>query len=560
MWALLNNCLELLSIGALLLFAGLVVAVGSIRAVLLARRAKSETTGSGFQPATLRWQHALMFPVIGSIMLATLYLAFSYIQHFLILYIVFAATAAIAFTCMPICANGSDSQRAGVRVSADQNDEEGIASSTTLSPPAARSNLLVCSWASVSSSAAVAAATVIAWAWVGGPLLNNAVGTAMCIAMLSLVRLPSLRVAALLLFALLVYDFYWVFLSQRQFGDNVMVHVATQEASNPLHAAAAAVAAVAVPGGEQAVAALLPVQQLSPPNKLEFPVLQWRPTGSSSGSAADSSIAAAAAESAGRLSGSTTSSGSGSWVVAWMMLGLGDIALPGMLAVLAHAVDDAVRRGDAHPDDVRVGSISSAATALTAAAGVGAATPVRLQPSMGGHTLQQRGVAALLKRLLCRLTAARRLRRELWDRPGPSLFRACMIGYIAGLAVTFIAGRWMRAAQPALVYIVPCTVIPVWLHARRIGGRTLSLLWAGLPEPPPASAGQPPLAAAAGGAHAAGAGTSSSSGQDGPHRQYDHDGPGCAAEPALDSHSGTDALSSVAAQSAKPRPGRRVEV
>lgn len=546
---LLNTGLEVISIGALLVLAALIVAIGSLRAVLLARKAKSQAdgTGSTFQPATLRWQHALMFPIIGSIMLATLYLAFAYIQHFLILYIVFAAAAAVAFTCIPICARGSDAQRSRFLPAAtNRADVEAVAASSSMHVD--RTSLLGCSWASVSASTAVAAVTVIGWAWLGGPLLTNTVGIAMCIAMLSLVRLPSLRVAAVLLFALLIYDFYWVFLSHKHFGDNVMLHVATQEASNPVHAAAAAVAAVAVPGGEQTVAAFLPVMQLSPPNKLEFPVLQWRPHTQDHSAAIDS---AASSNIAAAASAESASSG-GSWVVAWMMLGLGDIALPGMLAALAHAIDDAVRRGDC--DDARSGPAALAAVD-------GAAMPVRLHVASGGQgsALHQQGISAFLTRLLCRFTAARRLRRELWDRPGPSLFRTCMLGYVAGLIVTFIAGRWMRAAQPALVYIVPCTVIPVWLHARRIGGRTLSLLWAGLPDPPQAASQPSPAAAVAPDT------VSSDSSEHGVARSDGgtglHEGLAAASSLSADPHSGIDsAVAASAATSAKPRPGRRVEV
>lgn len=483
-----NGILEVISIAALLSFATLTVAVGSLRAVVTARQAKlsaQSSTEAAFQPATLRWQHALLFPVVGSVMLATLYLAFSYVQHFLIIYITCASAAAVAFTCMPVFG------RAPVRREGSEEADRSV-SETRSGKPA--SSCSVIPWARMSGSALFAAAVVTAWAWVGGPLLTNAVGTAMCITMLSLIRIPSLRVATLLLFALLLYDAYWVFLSHKHFGDNVMVHVATQEAANPVHTAAAAVAAAAIPGGEQAVAALLPVTRLSPPNKLEFPVLQWRPHAAATDGAGGTTTDSAVAGNADLSNGSP----GGSWVVAWMMLGLGDIALPGMLAALAHAVDDAVRRegeGERESDEGPLStSISAQQHPRISMMGAGASLPhsaLSLAPIGSSATTAARsGCRSVVMRLLCRVTAVRRLRKELWDRPGPSLFRTCLLGYAAGLIVTFIAGRWMRAAQPALVYIVPCTVIPVWLHARRIGGRTLSLLWAGLPEPASAPAAE----------------------------------------------------------------------
>jgi len=41
--------------------------------------------------------------------------------------------------------------------------------------------------------------------------------------MIALIRLPNLRVCTLLLLALLLYDVFWVFLSERFFSSNVMV-------------------------------------------------------------------------------------------------------------------------------------------------------------------------------------------------------------------------------------------------------------------------------------------------------------------------------------------------
>ncbi|XP_048628126.1 signal peptide peptidase-like 1 [Brassica napus] len=42
----------------------------------------------------------------------------------------------------------------------------------------------------------------------------------------------------MLLLCLFVYDIFWVFFSERFFGTNVMVTVATQQASNPVHTVA----------------------------------------------------------------------------------------------------------------------------------------------------------------------------------------------------------------------------------------------------------------------------------------------------------------------------------
>ncbi|KAK5970485.1 Signal peptide peptidase [Trichostrongylus colubriformis] len=57
----------------------------------------------------------------------------------------------------------------------------------------------------------------------------------------------------------------------------------------------------------------------------------------------------------------------------------------------------------------------------------------------------------------------------------------CSIGYGIGLILTYIALFLMKRSQPALIYLVPCTLIPVCLTAYVRGH--LRLLWYGLEEP-----------------------------------------------------------------------------
>ncbi|KAF9374558.1 Signal peptide peptidase-like 2A [Podila verticillata] len=52
-----------------------------------------------------------------------------------------------------------------------------------------------------------------------------------------------------------------------------------------------------------------------------------------------------------------------------------------------------------------------------------------------------------------------------------------VLGYALGLEVTFVAMMWSHKGQPALLYLVPCTVIPVVLLASK--RHELSLLWNG---------------------------------------------------------------------------------
>lgn len=79
---------------------------------------------------------------------------------------------------------------------------------------------------------------VVAWLVSGHWVLNNLLGISLCVAFVSHVRLPNIKICAMLLICLFVYDIFWVFYSERFFGANVMVSVATQQASNPVHTVA----------------------------------------------------------------------------------------------------------------------------------------------------------------------------------------------------------------------------------------------------------------------------------------------------------------------------------
>ncbi|KAF9934158.1 Signal peptide peptidase-like 2A [Linnemannia zychae] len=58
-----------------------------------------------------------------------------------------------------------------------------------------------------------------------------------------------------------------------------------------------------------------------------------------------------------------------------------------------------------------------------------------------------------------------------------SYYLTAIVGYVVGLEVTFVAMMWSNQGQPALLYLVPCTVVPVVLLASK--RHELSLLWNG---------------------------------------------------------------------------------
>eukprot|EP00123_Amoebidium_parasiticum_P021311 comp65345_c0_seq1/m.47985 comp65345_c0_seq1/g.47985 ORF comp65345_c0_seq1/g.47985 comp65345_c0_seq1/m.47985 type:complete len:352 (-) comp65345_c0_seq1:16-1071(-) len=75
------------------------------------------------------------------------------------------------------------------------------------------------------------------WLLTNAWYLNNLLAGGLCILMLTMLRVPNLQLATLLLAGLVVYDVFWVFYSKDHFGSNVMVHVATKQAENPVKAA-----------------------------------------------------------------------------------------------------------------------------------------------------------------------------------------------------------------------------------------------------------------------------------------------------------------------------------
>lgn len=99
-----------------------------------------------------------------------------------------------------------------------------------------------------------------AWMYTGNWALNNVLGCSLVVLFGCVCRLDSFRVATVLFAGLFCYDVFFVFFSERVFGRNVMVEVATSTPSNPL---AILVSWLHLP--------LKPVRDLALPAKLIFP-------------------------------------------------------------------------------------------------------------------------------------------------------------------------------------------------------------------------------------------------------------------------------------------------
>ena len=214
---------------------------------------------------------------------------------------------------------------------------------------------------------------ILEWLRSGNFLAHDIIGCSTCITLIATLQFPSLKIASICLVGLLLYDIFWVFLSQYIFNKNVMLEVATKDTVNPIQST-----------GEYFHIPYFENFQitLSLPIKLIFPV-----------------------------------EGDKSFI----MLGLGDIALPGMLIAYALRCDK----------DFEAEQLKTDLEAPTSSSGI----------------VQTK------------------------------LFEHCLLSYLVGLAMAFYCSFHWNHAQPALLYLVPAVLIPIfWISSRH--GR-LASVWNG---------------------------------------------------------------------------------
>lgn len=309
---------------------------------------------------TLDRSHALMIPIASSCSLLIMFYLFSSVSHLVTGFTAIASGFALFFCLSPYVAH--------------LKTHFGLMDSFVFR---------CCSKSFTRSQGALllfCVGVVSAWLVSGHWLLNNVLGISICIAFVSHVRLPNIKVCALLLVCLFVYDIFWVFFSERFFGANVMVSVATQKASNPIHMVANS---FSLPGLQLITKKLeMPVKIIFPRNLLGgiFP---------------------------------------GSKAVDYLMLGLGDMAIPGMLLALVFSFD--------HHKNKNISGLA--------------------EKSSKGY-------------------------KYVWY---------ALFGYAVGLVSALAAGILSQSAQPALLYLVPSTLGPVvflsWIR------KDLWELWEGSDPP-----------------------------------------------------------------------------
>ncbi|KAH7365457.1 hypothetical protein KP509_18G029200 [Ceratopteris richardii] len=293
---------------------------------------------------TLDSSQALMIPVASSCSLLLMFYLFASMSQIIMAFTAIASASSFAFCLAPCTAS--------------------LTTRFGFTDPAL---MRCCRWQLSRSQfflALMSAGVVAGWLISGHWILNNILGISICIAFVSHVRLPNIKICALLLACLFVYDIFWVFFSEQFFGANVMVSVAMQQASNPVHTVASS---LKLPGFQTVT------KKLELPVKLVFPR---------------------------NLLGGNIPSMSG---IEFMMLGLGDMAIPGMLLALVLCFDN------------RISKVYGSETS----------------PSLKHRTYHW---------------------YALW-------------GYALGLIAALAAGVLMHAPQPALLYLVPSTLGPVMFLA-----------------------------------------------------------------------------------------------
>lgn len=235
---------------------------------------------------------------------------------------------------------------------------------------------------------AVMGVLVLSWLYTGHWILNNMIAAAMCITFLSHVRLPNFKICATLLGALFFYDIFWVFFSSHIFGSNVMTEAADKRADN-----------VAVRLAEKVAGKTFDslARRIDLPTKFKVPADLF-------------------------LSGQQESPDQ------FIMLGAGDVAMPGLLLVLGMMADMAYSLQYTHKKSLRPRELA----------------------------------ACILPMGLSRQRARGKPTHHMYTTIG-------LIGYLVGLFSALVSSIFFQVAQPALLYLVPSTLIPMYVQGVRNG-------------------------------------------------------------------------------------------
>jgi hypothetical protein len=304
------------------------------------------------------------------------------------------------------------------------------------------------------------------WIRSGNIICLDLLCCALCIFFIHTLRFPSFKIAMTCLWLLVIYDAFWVFYSEFIFNKNVMVEVATKQTTNPVQSIAHYLHNTYL---ESHV-----TKTIELPLKMIFPLF-------------------------GR----------------YMMLGLGDIALPGAFVALVlrnekqliqqhylhqqehHSYelvsnkeddddDEEQKRQNQQPkeekieerkhydsinnsDDIEQGiRMKTTSTTLP----IEAEEEVELQHEIASN------IGMLSSQLNSRYLNETQISSSSTVTPSYHLFSTAIGGYAVGLTAAYLGNYLSGHAQPALIYLVPAICLPLLLQSYRIGKFTI--LWEGL--------------------------------------------------------------------------------
>jgi len=279
----------------------------------------------------LQSKQALMLPLGASVSLLTMFLFFDYLQ---VIFSIF--TAVMAFTALFLL---SDDLFTNITTTTAAILSRCIQTQTT-SQTCKNSTSTLRKVLAFTFSLAMTGY----WALTSHWLVMDLLGVALCVMMISFLRIPNLKTGFILLLGLLFYDVFWVFGTSYFFKRNVMLELATKNSKNPIRIVAERVIQIQ----PESTLDKSIVKELVLPGKLVFPSYGYQ---------------------------------------GYSMLGLGDIVMPGILVSFLYTLTSRV------------------------------------------------------------------------------YYRTSLLGYFLGLCMASLAIDLTGAAQPALLYLVPCILIPVSLRA-----------------------------------------------------------------------------------------------
>jgi hypothetical protein len=383
--------------------------------------ADSPTSSSAPAPApahTITAAHAMLAPLFAAAVLLVVYFAMQTAQTVVVLYTVLVSVVSVAFVLQ--------------------------GSFTSPGPlPVLLALLLACAFLATNH-----------------PLFIDAIASCTAITIVASMRLPSLRVATILFAGLFIYDAVFVFVPFVRGKDgedaSVMVEVAKQQPTNPMHTLVKATLPSSLAD------ALAPPSLLDMPNKLLFPSYAYVPAGQRAF--------------LGEVEVTPEGGGGGAVFVGFLMLGLGDIALPGLLLALAYRLDRDKEReserdgeGEGGADDVDVdGEVGATTDEAGQEPRAGEAVSLRVRTrfpaspspdSVRGASPSRRGLSSRVSEWA----------KDLAWGVTRGYTRTLTAAYVGGLVVCFVAMRVWAVPQPALIYLVPSTVGSMAAHAWMAG-------------------------------------------------------------------------------------------